>query len=146
MHKSILIPVVFFCFNLNSQVIQKFPFKEIYINEKLVYNDSVNFSKHGIQIWYCDTNGLAIDTCQGLFLVNFGKFKFIIDNRLLDSSGCIYINTFTKLEISKVKMSEWNSRIRHRNKIRFISYYSPCSGAWYSLSIRKGETKVLHMY
>ena len=146
--KHCLLYVLFCLSNMttNAQTIKAMPVNEIFIDNKVVFNDSTNLINKAFYFWHCDSIGNLTDTFTGLYLLKINKHNVIQDKRQaknMDSTGNEH---YSKLCINKIDQSKWNGRIRHKNKLRTFEYYSARSNAWYTKTIRAGEIKTVYLY
>lgn len=138
---SSLLVVFCSCININSQTLNIAPIKEIYIDNKVVFNDSINLINKEFNLWCCDSTGEAIDTCLGFYLLKVKNHSIILDYRQVRRSDSAADMHYSKLAINKINISKWNGRIRHKNRLRSVEYYSSRSTAWYTITIKAGEIK-----
>ncbi len=143
---SSLLIVFCFCINANSQTLNISPIKEIYIDNKVVFNDSINLINKEFNLWCCDSTGKAIDTCLGLYLLKVKNHSIILDYRQVRRTDSATILHYSKLAINKINTLKWNGRIRHKNRLRSVAYYSSRSTAWYTITIRAGEIKKVSVF
>jgi hypothetical protein len=138
---SSLLVVLCACFNMNSQNLNLTPIKEIYIDNKVVFNDSINLINKEFNLWCCDSTGKAIDTCLGFYFLKVKNHSIILDYRQVKSTDSATSMHYSKLAINKINTLKWNGRIRHKNRLRSVAYYSSRSTAWYTITIKTGEIK-----
>jgi hypothetical protein len=143
MKKTLLLSLILFVvlgLKLNAQV-SKLPFRELYLDGKLIYGDSIALSEKNLNIYYCDTNGLKIDSCKGLYFFKYKKFTWIVNATQYKDSNYYY-----KFVIESLKPKEWKHSIKHPKRKKSLSFYSSRSTAWYSKVIKVGEKSVFYLY
>ncbi len=124
---------------MEAQVVE-LPFNELYLDGKLIYGDSLALYEKRLNVYCCDTNGLKIDSCKGLYFFKYKKFTWIVDaTHYMDSS------TYSKFVIKSLKPKEWKYSIKVK-RYKSLLFYNSRSAAWYSKVIKVGEMSVFYLY
>lgn len=125
---------------MEAQVVE-LPFNELYLDGKLIYGDSLALSEKRMNVYCCDTNGLKLDSCKGLFYFKYKKFTWIVDATQYKDS-----NKYSKFVVESIKSKKWSSPIRRPKCYQILGFYDYRTSNWLTIVIRKGEMRVFHLF